>query len=193
LGVQAANSVVADVTVDNISVREIDPLSVSIQMDGRMTYADGNSSGEALWLRWFLDANNYIQLRLRTDGGYVGAPWFLQAESSVGDFPTVANAYTPGILVPYNIASRHGSTFVNGAVDGVALTADTTPTALPDLSTTDLNLAYDYNGTIRTFRMWAKDLTDTGIGLAPLPSLEPSLSLVFDSSEGSFIVEDWTE
>jgi len=34
---------------------------------------------------------------------------------------------------------------------------------LPDLSTTDLNLAYDYMGTIKTFRMWADDLGDSGI------------------------------
>jgi hypothetical protein len=72
-------------------------------------------------------------------------------------------SYSPDILVPFNIASRHGSTFVNGAVDGVALTADTTPVALPDLSATDLNLGYDFMGTIRTFRMWADDLGDTGL------------------------------
>ena len=47
-------------------------------------------------------------------------------------------------------------------------------------------------GTIGTFRVWAQDLTDEGIVDATEPSLEPSLSLTFDSTESSFIVEDWT-
>ena len=94
--------------------------------------------------------------------------------------------------MPYNIASRHGSTFINGAVDGVALTANTTPVALPDLSSTDLDLGYDYMGTINQFRVWSQDLGDTGIVDATEPSLEPSLSLTFDSTDSSFIVRDFT-
>jgi hypothetical protein len=120
-------------------------------------------------------------------------PVFLQENAGVID--TVAGGdtdYSPGILVPYNIASRHGMTFINGAVDGVALTANTTPTNLPDLSATDLNLAYDYMGTVERFRVWGVDLGDGGIELASAPSLEPSLSLTFDSSESSYIVDDWS-
>jgi hypothetical protein len=83
-------------------------------------------------------------------------------------------------------------TFINGAVDGVALTANTTPTNLPDLGATDLNLAYDYMGTVERFRVWGVDLGDTGIETATAPSLEPSLSLTFDSSESSFVVDDWS-
>jgi hypothetical protein len=52
---------------------------------------------------------------------------------------------------------------MNGAVDGTALTADTTPTALPNLSSSTLSLGYDFMGTIAQFRMWDEDLTDTGI------------------------------
>ena len=76
---------------------------------------------------------------------------------------TDGGIYSPGILVPYTIASRHGSTFINGAVDGTALTANTTPTSLPDLSATDLNLGHDYMGTIKEFAIWNVDLTDAGI------------------------------
>ena len=82
---------------------------------------------------------------------------------------------------------------VNGAVDGVALTANTTPTALPDLSATDLQLGYDYMGTVKTLRMWAQDIGDAGLVEATEPSLVPSLSLTFDGTENSFIVEDWSE
>ena len=65
--------------------------------------------------------------------------------------------------VSFNIASRHGSTFVNGAVSGTALTADTTPTALPDLSGTDLEIAFDFMGTIRQFVQYDADIGDTGL------------------------------
>jgi hypothetical protein len=47
-------------------------------------------------------------------------------------------------------------------------------------------------GTIRTFRMWAQDIGDTGLVDATEPSLVPSLSLTFDGTENSFIVNDWT-
>ena len=104
------------------------------------------------------------------------------------------HVYSSGINVPFNIASRHGSTFINGAVDGTALTANTTPIALPDLSATDLKLGYDFMGTIGKFRVWSDDLTDTGIATASAPSTEPSLQLTFDgSSTSSFTVLDWSE
>lgn len=138
--------------------------AVSIQMDGRVTYADTGVDLEGQLFRWQIDTSNRIDARLKTTGGITGQINFRQSASGVTD--TVSSsitAYSPGINVPFNIASRHGSTFINGAVDGVALTEDTTPTALPDLSSTDLNLAYDYMGTISLFRIWDADLGDSGI------------------------------
>jgi hypothetical protein len=144
------------------------PLSVSIQMDGKMTYADTDTSEEVLFSRWVaLENVNEIELKLRTITARTGEPEFLQRANNIAvSVLGSTTAYSPGINVPYNIASRHGSTFINGAVDGVALTADTTPTALPDLSSTDLNLAFDYMGTIKKFRVWSDDLGDTGIAEA---------------------------
>ena len=125
--------------------------NMSIQMDGRQT-------GDTYTLsRWYDDANNYIALEANASDFT-----FEQANGGTVDSVT-GGSFTSGINVPYNIASRHGSTFINGATDGVALTEDTTPTALPDLSTTDLELAPTYMGTIRTFRMWDVDLGDEGI------------------------------
>jgi hypothetical protein len=151
------------ITIDNVSVKEIDPLSVSIQMDGRMTYADEGIDGQITQLLWAATSSTRIRNAVSTNTGS-GRQDFQQANAGVYDNVLAdADYYSPGILVPYNIASRHGSTFVNGAVDGTALTEDTTPVALPDLSSTDLDLAYDYMGTIRTFRIWDADLTDEGI------------------------------
>jgi hypothetical protein len=183
----------ADVDIDNVSVREINPLSVSFQMDGRITYADEGLDTQASFYRWWFDSNNRIRARLYTAGSDTGGLVFRQVTDGVGDQAYDPSSYSPGVLVPFNIASRHGSTFINGAVDGVALTEDTTPVALPDLSTTDLQLGYDFMGTIKKFRMWADDIGDTGIEEATEPSLEPSLSLTFDGSSTSFTVFDWSE
>ena len=161
LSFQITSGSVSSVTLDNISVREINPLAVSIQMGGRMTYADNNLGAESSFLRWRLDSANRIDFDLQTNVG-TGRLAIYQAALGVTD-AVAGGSYSPGVNVPFNIASRHGSTFINGAVDGTALTADTTPVALPDLSATDLQLGYDFMGTIKTFRIWADDLGDAGI------------------------------
>ena len=167
-------------------------------MDGRMTYADTGEtvasdgvSGTVLPFTWRADSTNFIDYVISTESTEIGSLWVMQENGGTFDFVKALDAYSPDILVPYNISSRHGSTFVNGATDGIALTADTTPVALPDLSSTDLNLAYTYMGTIKTFRMFDKDIGDTGLVAATAPSLEPSLSLSFDSTESSFIDLGW--
>lgn len=143
-----------NITIDNISVREINPLALSFQMEGLMT---GESSTFA---DWTLDANNGIQITS-------GASDFTFTQEAAGVVDSVTGgSYTSDINVPFNIASRHGSTFINGAVDGTALTADTTPTALPDLSATTFDLAPTFNGFIKEFRVWADDIGDTGIAEA---------------------------
>jgi hypothetical protein len=150
--------------IDNVSVKEINPLAVSIQMDGRMTYADEGLTVNDTMFRWYADSSNLIQSVNSTSSTRTGRIFFQQSASGTLDEVSTAGDYlSPDILVPFNIASRHGSTFVNGAVDGVALTADTTPTALPDLETTDLQLGYDFMGTIGKLRVWADDLGDSGI------------------------------
>ena len=182
-------------TIDNISVKEINPLSVSIQMDGRMTYADTDLGDLFKMYHWYSNSSNNIYTRLDGSGSRTGQIDFYQEAGTVVDkVEGSTTSYSPGINVPFNISSRHGSTFLNGAVDGTALTADTTPTALPDLSTTDLDLGYDFMGTIGKFRVWSDDLTDTGIATATAPSTEPSLQLTFDGlSTSSFKVLDWSE
>jgi hypothetical protein len=182
-------------TVSNISLREINPLSVSIAMDGRMTYADENQAPQVGYWSWLEDNSNNLTTYLDCGSSRTGQIVFKSEKSAVTDIvKTSATYFSPDILVPYSIASRHGSTFVNGAESGVALTENTTPTALPDLSATDLDLASDYMGTIGTFRVWDKDLGDDGIVEATNPSLEPSLSLTFEGTgTNSFVVNNWAE
>lgn len=153
---------------DNISVKEINPLSVCIQMEGDMTYADTDAAGEVMFAQWLASGSNYIQSRLDTNSSNTGSGTFLQNASGTLDFVqgTSPGTYSPGINVPFNVASRHGSTFINGAVDGTALTENTTPVALPDLSSTDLQIAYDLMGNVKQVRIWAVDIGDTGIAEA---------------------------
>jgi len=150
-------------TIDNVSVREIDPLSVSLQMQGRITYADEGVEAQQTFARWYDDASNYITIDLDTDITDTGEVNFEQQDGTGGTGTVTADTYSPGILVPYNIASRNTSTAINGATDGTAGTEDTTPTALPDLSAKDFSLGYDYMGTIGLFRAWNKDIGDAGI------------------------------
>jgi len=152
--------------VDNISVREVTALELSIAMRGRMTYADNDITSEAIFARWFLDGSNEIKTELWTNATNVGAAYFTQRQAGTVDRigQVVPGSYSPGINVPFSIASRHGSTFINGAVDGVALTADLTPTSLPNLSATNLSLAQSGGPMIiEEFAMWDVDLADAGI------------------------------
>jgi hypothetical protein len=135
-----------------------------------MTYADENEAASGLFFGWsstysgtFPSAAEYITAFPDTDRGTGGVNFRQRANSVTDTVESGGSAHSPGINVPYNIASRHGSTFINGSVDGVALTADTTPVALPNLSATNLRLAYDMMGTIKLFRMWDQDLGDTGL------------------------------
>ena len=142
-----------------------DSTNMSIQMDGKMTYADTSSASEVVPYYWRLNSTNYIYPFLNTQGSRTGEMQFYQRQSTSGqDFiESGENVYSPDTNVPFNIASRHGSTFINGAHEGTLLTANTTPTILPDLSTTDLLLGYTFMGTIGQFRMWDEDITDAGI------------------------------
>jgi hypothetical protein len=139
--------------------------NMSIQMDGKMTYADTGVGLEVQQYRWQLTATNYISTNMQTVGGRTGQPLFSQRQSTSGldQVAGTINVYNPDVNVPFNIAARHGSTFINGAHEGTLLTANTTPTALPDLSATDLELGNIFMGTIGQFRMWDEDLTDAGI------------------------------
>jgi len=132
-----------------------------------MTYADTDINEVVVFSMWQLDGNNQIVSRLDTRSSDTGQVDFTQGSSGVFDTVVSAfNSYSPGVNVPFNIASRHGSTFINGATDGTALTADLTPVALPDLSATDIDIGSTFNGTIKLFRVWADDIADAGIAEA---------------------------
>ena len=132
-----------------------------------MTYADTGSGSEASFVRWYEDSSNSIALYLSTFSTRTGQYQTKQNYLNVPDYAQTGNDYySPDINVPFNIASRHGSTFVNVAADGTALTANLTPTGLPDLSATDFQIGNTFMGNIGKVRVWADDIGDTGIAEA---------------------------
>ena len=163
------------VEADNISLKEVKPLTVSFGMKGLMTYAyadvgvvgDG-VGGAVVPFTWTLDASNYIYAAMSTSFSQVdtGRMLFVQeVAAGLALVNTGKTYYSPGINVPFSIASRHGETFINAALDGTALT-ETTPLGFPDLSTTDILLAPIFNGVIQEFIMWVGDegdISDAGM------------------------------
>lgn len=139
-------------TVTNISVKEINPLAVCIQMKGRAT---GDSYTT---LRWYADANNYITQEIGTSDFT-----FEQAASGTVDSVT-GGSITSGVNVPFNVASYHGSIFVGGAVGGAALTANETPVALADMSSNDISVGYDFMGNVEKVRIWVSGVTSVTTG-----------------------------
>jgi len=137
--------------------------AVSIAMKGLVTYADEDTFATVRTIEWDAGGGNRILHNIDTNGSDVGQFTFYQQESGTNTSVGSASSYlTPGVNKPFSVASRHGSTFINGAVDGTALTADTTPTALPDLSSTDIDIASDFMGYIEIIRIWADDIGDDG-------------------------------
>ena len=183
--------------VSNISVKEINPLSVSIAMEGRMTYTDNDLNSEFNFYDWYIASNDYLRTYFQTNGG---TGKITAAQNDAGTFDaksTVGSAFSPDVLVPYSFAVRHGSTFINMSSEGESLTANTTPVNLPDASSKDIHIAKgsssNYIGTIRSFRIWADDIADDGIIEASEPELQPTVSLSFDGTESSFIDFEWSE
>jgi len=131
--------------------------NMSIQMDGKMTYADTNAVETVGFFRWYLNSSNRIVTRLNTNGVKRGNVY------TIGVGWNLTDVYSPDVNVPFNIASRHGSTFTNLATDGTAYTASTNDSASATLSATNLNLGDIFMGTIGQFRMWSDDLGDVGI------------------------------
>jgi hypothetical protein len=141
-----------------------DATNMSIAMKGTTTYADEGAGAQQTWMRWRADGSNYLSLDLDTDAAATGEVNANQKAATAPLDTVVAGAeYSPGINVAFNIASRNTAGAINVAKDGTAATEDTTPTSLPDLSATDLDLGYDFMGTIEQFLMWDADLGDAGI------------------------------
>ena len=142
------------------------PDGVSISIKGRISYADTGVVEEAVFTRWYFGPGHYLVNRLRTLGALTGTIQTIHMYSGVADFVEGSDDYSPGVNVPFNIASRHNSGALNNASNGLAATEDNTPAGISDLSATDLVVAYDFMGCIEEVRVWSVDIGDAGIAEA---------------------------
>jgi len=157
----AAASAGATGGIDNVSVKEVTPLAVSFGFKGLATYADTGTALENTYLAWTASSSERIEHRLDTSSTNTGLVNYLQSAGGVTEqVKSAGGVYSPGINVPISIASYHKENGVNGAVDGTALTEDTTPVAFPNLSATDISIATTFNGVIQQFVMWSEDIGD---------------------------------
>ena len=150
-------------SIDNISVKEINPRAKCVVMHGYMTYADTSSNDEVVFCRQYADADNYTKQKLYTTGSYVGS--FVAEMESNGnlDQSSLPGAYSPGVNQPFKIASRHLDNAIQGAADGTATTENTTPPGLPDLSSTQTEWFYDFMGHVTGVSVFVDDIGESGL------------------------------
>lgn len=138
------------------------PTIGSVVMKGTITYADEGAAGQQTFWRRYTDANNLISVDLDTDSTDTGEVNANQINGGTG--ATVAiDTYSPGINVPFAIATRHGASVINAATDGTAGTADTTSSTRPTFTTESLAIGYDFMGNIEKVLVFEDDIADTGI------------------------------
>lgn len=140
---------------------------ISFKMAGLANYADTNQPFEAVWLRYFVDGPNRIYYNLAGTPG-TGRLDFIQAAAGVSDsVSTDSSYYTPSPKMPFSIASRHSAGLIQGAVDGVALTANETVTDIADLSAAVIQLGHTGQPIIvHEFWVWPELLSAAGVASA---------------------------
>ena len=156
--------------IDNVSVKEVTPLATSFGFKGLINYAD-NDNGLPIYafFRWYKNSTEQINWGLSTNTTRTGQVTFSQAATVTDNVQGSQTSYAAGINVPMSLAAYHKENGINGAIDGTALTENTTPVAFPDLSATDIDIAPTFNGVIQQFVMWSEDIGDAGIEEASTP------------------------
>lgn len=141
--------------------------AMSISMKGLWTYPNISANPMAEPFRWRSSFSNRIESALfasfpsQTGGFYwiqIGPPDLLSQLVTAN-----RSIFSPGINQPFRIASWHLPEEFNGAINGNAETKKTTPTVIPDLSATPLQVGQTFNGFVSDFRMWGANIGDSGI------------------------------
>jgi hypothetical protein len=137
---------------------------LSLAVIGDVDYADEGSAAQLTIAERETDANNYLSIDVDTDSTATGEVNANQAAAGTVDTATGATELTPGVAVAFGIASRHTDGAIQVATLGSAGTANTTPTALADLSSTNLDIASTgFMGNIARVVGWAEDVGEAGI------------------------------
>lgn len=174
--------------VDNLSVKEMKPLAISIAMKGKVNFTDQDSYNTITFWRWYQNTSNNLNMSITTNGTYEGRYIAIQEHNNVyNQVSTNIDVMEPGINVPFSTACRYTTNEQRMAEQGILYPANTSLTHLPDLSALNFDLARAYNGTIKNFRIWAENIGDTGLVDATKPSTETALDVSFDTQSLSSI------
>ena len=182
-------------TLDDVIVREIASLpAVTVTMKGRFSYADRDGLEAQPW-RWSQGSDELLSMYLYSTGGETGEiNVFHEARGNSINTNTSTTHYSPGVLVPFNIAVTGGSKEVAIAAEGINYGASTgTIKHLPNLEYANLQIGYDFSGTISSLRVWDTNLGVQGRMDATAPDLTPSLQLNFDGSNTSYSDDGWVQ
>jgi hypothetical protein len=150
-------------TLDNISVREIKPLAVSIVFEGYMTYADEDVSIDVRPIEWAATTTSRIVLFQDADRGTGGITFYQETPAEVSRVETGGSVLSPGVNVPLNIAASFAPNEVKAAINGTLQTATSRTGGLPDLSGTDFVIAHTGILNISEVLVFAGDIGDVGI------------------------------
>jgi len=134
-------------------------------MSGTMSYADNSNVNEAIFFRRIVDASNYVQMTLSTTAGDTGEPRATMRSTTDGIDNSVGatDVYSPGIDVEFSVAARFTDSVVQGAADGTAFTADTTPTVMPNVTGEDFDIGVTFTGNIELVMAGTGDPGEAGI------------------------------
>lgn len=118
-----------------------DSTAMTIAMAYNVTGDDGTL------FNWEADANNKITASVAS-----GTYTFTQIEAGTSDSVT-GGTLADGTNTAASVASRHTDGDINAAIDGTALTVNSTVTALADLSASDFEIAPSTALNIKTIRL----------------------------------------
>lgn len=174
--------------IDNVSLKEIKPLAVSISMEGKVNYGDKDAYNTVEFYRWYKDATNFLTMSLTTNSSFEGR--YIGIHEAKNDYQQVTpsvDTVEPGVNRPYTVACRYSLNDLRMAEQGIVYNSNTAVTHLADLSNSNFELARIYSGTIKNFRIWAEDIGETGLVDATKPSTTTSLDWEFDTQQTSSI------
>jgi len=131
------------------------------------TSTSATNAGHIIW-SMITNANDYLWLINDTGASGGSGAYRVLREPVLKSVQQPSGSLTEGINDPFNLAVRITASDLNLAVDGTALTADTSSSTMPSsadfkLGPTDAGTGGDFFGTFALFRQWDVDLGDTGI------------------------------
>jgi hypothetical protein len=132
----------------------------TIFMKGLVTYADNNSAAETVFLRVYQDASNNMDHRISTLSGNTGLIQVRVESVNVVDTALSSTQLSPGVNVPFAIATRYTSSAAQVALNGTAGTENGTIASITDMSATAFEPFNTMNGFVSEIRYLGADTAE---------------------------------